>query len=132
MAGRLWKRCSSTSPARTNGSNRRRRRNDAPERHGTALNVSRAATLCHAAATPLHSAWLPAPPAGALLFADHADDHLGLHVHFPRHPFGLGGASRGRAARRSAALGRSLPRSARRVALVHGGDVVAQPWPSLR
>src|SRR5439155_10482515 len=115
---RPWRKFFSTSLARATGSNRGKRRSDAT------LDGCSTANLCHAAAAPLHSARIAAAALGVVLLADHADDHLGIHVHLPRHQFELGGASRRRAACRGPAVGCPLPWSARPVAILHGGDVV--------
>src|SRR5262249_28894421 len=109
-----------------------RRRNDAPALRALWAGRSGAPGLGHVAAPHLYPARVAAAAARARLLADHADDHLGLHVDLPRHQFELGGQGWRGPARGRAAMGRGVPGTAGPVALFHGGDVVAQSGPPLR
>jgi ABC-2 type transport system ATP-binding protein len=75
----------------------------------------------------LSAAQLRAAHPGAGVLADGADDPVGIHHDVPHQSQLLDRAGLGRAALGGAVVGRAVPRPARRVAGVHGGDVVAQP-----
>ncbi len=120
------RRSSSTSPAARGTAGGRGRRNERQ------LHVLARAHRRHGAAPSLSAAGILAARPRARLLADPHHGALGLHHPVPGDQQQLGGAGRRRAVYRGAALGGDVPRPARRRLLVPGGDVVAQPRPSLR